>query len=132
VSDHSYTMTVTIDAEPAEAETRIREALKDEGFGILSEIDVEGALREKLGEEIGAYKILGACNPPLAKRAIAADPDVGALLPCNVVVRANPAGGTDVVAADPMSMLEIGAEGLSEVAEEARAGIQRALETVSA
>jgi uncharacterized protein (DUF302 family) len=132
VSDHSYTMTVTIDAEPAEAETRIREALKDEGFGILSEIDVEGALREKLGEEIGAYKILGACNPPLARRAIAADPDVGALLPCNVVVRANPAGGTDVVAADPMSMLEIGAEGLSEVAEEARAGIQRALETVSA
>ena len=131
MSDHSYTMTVTIDAEPVEVEARIREALKDEGFGILSEIDVEGALREKLGEEIGAYKILGACNPPLAKRAIAADPDVGALLPCNVVVRANPNGGTDVVAADPMSMLEIGAEGLSEVAEEARAGIQRALETVS-
>jgi uncharacterized protein (DUF302 family) len=131
VSDDTYTMTVTIDAEPAEAEARIRDALKDEGFGILSEIDVEAALREKLGEEIGAYKILGACNPPLAKRAIDADPDIGALLPCNVLVRANPAGGTDVVAADPKSMLELGAAGLDDVAAEARAGIQRALDAIA-
>jgi uncharacterized protein (DUF302 family) len=131
VSDDTYTMTVTIDAEPAEAEARIRDALKDEGFGILSEIDVEAALREKLGEEIGAYKILGACNPPLAKRAIGADPDIGALLPCNVLVRANPAGGTDVVAADPKSMLELGAAGLDDVAAEARAGIQRALDAIA-
>jgi uncharacterized protein (DUF302 family) len=131
VSDDTYTMTVTIDAEPAEAEARVREALKDEGFGILSEIDVEAALREKLGEEIGAYKILGACNPPLAKRAIGADPDIGALLPCNVLLRANPSGGTDVVAADPKSMLELGAAGLDDVAAEARAGIQRALDAVA-
>ena len=131
MSDQSYTMTVTVDAGPAEAEARIRDALKDEGFGILSEIDVEAALREKLGEEIGAYKILGACNPPLAKRAIGADPDIGALLPCNVVVRANPSGGTDIVAADPMSMLELGAADLDDVATEARAGIQRALDAVS-
>jgi uncharacterized protein (DUF302 family) len=131
VTDDHYTMTVTIDAEPAEAEERIRAALQDEGFGILSEIDVEAALREKIGEEIGAYKILGACNPPLAKRAIDADPDVGALLPCNVVVRANPAGGSDVVAADPASMLEIGAAGLEDVASEARAGIRRALDAIS-
>jgi uncharacterized protein (DUF302 family) len=131
VDDGTYTLTVTIDVEPAEAEARIRAALQDEGFGILSEIDVEAALREKLGEEIGAYRILGACNPPLAKRAIDADPDVGALLPCNVVVRANPAGGTDVVAADPRSMLEIGAAGLDDVASEARAGIQRALDAIA-
>jgi uncharacterized protein (DUF302 family) len=120
-------MTVTIDADPAEAEERTRAALQEQGFGILSEIDVEGALREKLGEEIGAYKILGACNPPLAKQAIDVDPDVGALLPCNVLIRANPAGGTDVAAADPLAMLALGPEGLTPVAEDARRRLDAAL-----
>lgn len=129
MSQQTYTLTVTVDADPAEAEQRIRAALQEQGFGILSEIDVEGALREKLGEEIGAYKILGACNPPLAKRAVEADPDIGALLPCNVLVRANPAGGTDVAAADPRAMMGLAA-GLDDVAEEARAGIERALEAI--
>jgi uncharacterized protein (DUF302 family) len=123
----TYTMTVTIDAEPAEAEERTRAALQEQGFGILSEIDVEGALREKLGEEIGAYKILGACNPPLAKQAIDVDPDVGALLPCNVLIRANPAGGTDVAAADPLAMLALGPEGLTPIAEDARRRLDAAL-----
>jgi uncharacterized protein (DUF302 family) len=125
-----YTMTVTLEADPAEAEQRIREALQDQGFGILSEIDVRAALLEKLGEDIGAYKILGACNPPLAKRAIAVDPDIGALLPCNVLVRANPEGGTDIAAADPAAMLSMGAEGLDDVASDARAGIEAALEAL--
>jgi uncharacterized protein (DUF302 family) len=125
VSD--YTLTVTIDAEPVAAEQQVREALQDQGFGILSEIDVEAALRDKLGEEIGAYKILGACSPPLAKRAIDADPDVGALLPCNVVLRANPRGGTDVVAADPKAMLAIGADELTAVADDAKARLEAAL-----
>jgi uncharacterized protein (DUF302 family) len=120
-------MTVTIDADPAEAEERTRAALQEQGFGILSEIDVEGALREKLGEEIGAYKILGACNPPLAKQAIDVDPDVGALLPCNVLIRANPAGGTDVAAADPLAMLALGPEGLTPIAEDARRRLDAAL-----
>lgn len=127
MAEQDYTLTITLDVDPVEAERRVRDALQGEGFGILSEIDVQAALREKLGEEIGAYKILGACNPPLAKRAIEADPDVGALLPCNVLVRANPAGGTDVAAADPRAMLALGPEGLGPVAEEAREGIQRAL-----
>jgi uncharacterized protein (DUF302 family) len=130
MSDQTYTITVTVDADPAEAESLTREALGAQGFGILSEIDVEAALREKLGEEIGAYKILGACNPPLAKRAIDADPDIGALLPCNVLIRANPNGGTDVAAADPHAMLSLGPEGLSGVAEEARTGIQAALDSL--
>ncbi len=65
----SYTLTVTIDATPEEAESRIREALSEEGFGILSEIDIRAKLQEKLGEDIGPYKVLGACNPPLANRA---------------------------------------------------------------
>lgn len=123
----TYTMTVTIDTDPTEAEARTRAALQDQGFGILSEIDVQAALREKLGEEIGAYKILGACNPPLAKQAIDVDPDVGALLPCNVLIRANPAGGTDVAAADPLSMLAIGPEELTPIAEDARRRLDAAL-----
>ena len=126
----TYTITVTIPDAPAEAEQRVREALGEQGFGVLSEIDVESALRDKLGEEIGAYKILGACNPPLAKRAIDADPDIGALLPCNVLLRANPDGGTDVAAADPRAMLSLGAAGLEAVAEEARERLQRALDSL--
>jgi uncharacterized protein (DUF302 family) len=132
MDETGYTLTVTLDAAPAEAEARTREALAEQGFGILSEIDVEAALRDKLGEEIGAYRILGACNPPLASRAIAIDPDVGALLPCNVVVRANASGGTDIVAADPHEMLAIGADGLEDVAAEARERLEAALRTLAA
>jgi uncharacterized protein (DUF302 family) len=128
----TYTMTVTLPTDPADAEARLRAALQEQGFGILSEIDVEGALRDKLGEEIGAYRILGACNPPLAKQAIDVDPDVGALLPCNVVVRANPAGGTDIVAADPLAMLALGPEGLTPVAEDARRRLDAALTSLTA
>lgn len=125
-------MTVTLPTDPADAETRTRAALQEQGFGILSEIDVEGALRDKLGEEIGAYRILGACNPPLAKQAIEVDPDVGALLPCNVLIRANPAGGTDIVAADPLAMLALGPEGLTPVAEDARRRLDAALTSLTA
>lgn len=123
-------MTVTIDADPAEAEARTRAALQEQGFGILSEIDVQATLRDKLGEDIGGYKILGACNPPLARQAIDADPDVGALLPCNVLIRANPAGGTDVAAADPRAMLALGPEGLAPVAEDARHRLEAALDAL--
>jgi uncharacterized protein (DUF302 family) len=130
VAMSSYTMTVTVDARPEDAERRVREALQAQGFGILSEIDVQAALRDKLGEDIGAYKILGACNPPLARQAIAEDPDVGGLLPCNVLVRTNPAGGTDIVAADPRALLALGPSGLSVVAEDAYARLQAALEVV--
>jgi uncharacterized protein (DUF302 family) len=127
----TYTLTVTVDATPAEAEARVVAALAEEGFGILTEIDVEATMRAKLGEEVGAYRILGACNPALAFRGITADADLGALLPCNVVVRANPAGGTDVVAADPAAMLGVaGAAGIEDLAADARARIGRALEAV--
>lgn len=124
----TYTMTVTVDAPLDETDGRVRAALQEEGFGILSEIDVRSTLRDKLGEDIGGYRILGACNPPLARQAIAADPDVGALLPCNVLLRENPAGGTDVAAADPQAMLGLGPEGLGDVADEARERLQRALD----
>ena len=128
-----YTLTITVDAPVDETERKVREALSDEGFGVLTEIDMQAKLIEKVGEDVGPYKILGACNPPLAHRAVQADPDIGALLPCNVVVRANPAGGTDVVAADPEAMLGIAeGTGLSEVASEARARLERALKAVTA
>lgn len=126
----SYTITRTLDDAPAVAEERVRAALGDQGFGVLSTIDVQGTLKAKLDHEMGAYTILGACNPPLAKQAIDADPDIGALLPCNVLVRANPEGGTDIAAADPAAMLAMGAEGLDDVAGDARAGIEAALDAL--
>ena len=128
----TYTMTVTLNTDPADAEARTRAALQEQGFGILSEIDVQAALREKLGEEIGTYKILGACNPSLAMQAVDVDPDVGALLPCNVLIRANPAGGTDVVAADPLAMLNLGPDGLTPIAQDARRRLDAALTALRA
>jgi uncharacterized protein (DUF302 family) len=124
----SYTLTVTLDDDLATADGRVRAALKEEGFGVLTEIDVEATLREKLGVEVGGYLILGACNPGLAHRGITADRDLGALLPCNVVLRSVEGGGTEVLAADPIAMLGIStAEGLADVASEAREALERAL-----
>lgn len=126
----TYTLTVTTSMPPDQAEARVRETLQAEGFGILSEIDVQSKLQDKLGEDIGPYTILGACNPPLARQAIAADLDVGALLPCNVLIRANPGGGTDIVAADPEAMLAVSDADLTDLACDAKVRIQRALDAV--
>ena len=80
---------------------RVGDALREQGFGVFAEIDVRATLREKLGVEIENYLILGACSPPLAHRALAADRDIGPLLPCNVVVRADGPDATLVQALDP-------------------------------
>lgn len=108
-----------------EAVQRVKDALKVEGFGVLSEIDVRKTMREKLGAEMESYIILGACNPPLAHRALEQELDIGLLLPCNVVVRA--AGtGSRVDVADPQAMLGIvGNEQLNAVADEAKQRLQR-------
>lgn len=128
----TYTMTVTTSRSPEEAETAVRDALGEEGFGILSEIDVREKLLEKLGEDIGHYRILGACNPPLAHRGLGLDADLGALLPCNVVLRGREDGGTDIVAADPEAMLGVaGNAELEELACDARERIERALQAVA-
>ncbi|HEV2579389.1 MAG TPA: DUF302 domain-containing protein [Ktedonobacteraceae bacterium] len=104
---------------------RVKDALKTEGFGVLTEIDVRKTMREKLGVEMEPYVILGACNPPLAHRALEMEPDIGLLLPCNVVVRADGLGSR-VDIADPRAMLGIvGNEELNAVAEEARQRLQR-------
>jgi uncharacterized protein (DUF302 family) len=105
----------------------VREALAEEGFGVLAEIDVQATLREKLGEEMPRYLILGACNPTYAHRALRIEPELGALLPCNVVVHEQE-GATQVSAVDPVALLSIvGNADLEEIATEIRARLERAV-----
>ena len=106
---------------------KLPEALKAEGFGVLTEIDVRNTLREKLGVEFRRYKILGACNPPLAHRALQAEIAVGVMLPCNVIVYED-GDGTQVVAVDPMETIAAGSATLRPIAEEVRGKLARVLE----
>ena len=101
-----YTLTTTTTAPFAEAVERVRAELKEEGFGVLCEIDVQATLREKLGVEQEPYTILGACNPPLAHQALGVEPELGTLLPCNVVVYERN-GETHISAIDAERMLSI-------------------------
>ena len=114
----------------AAATAAIRDALKGQGFGVLTEIDVQATLKAKLGVDQLPYLILGACNPALAHRALTADPEVGLLLPCNVVVRDTPEG-TLVEALDPAAAMGlVKNDAVGRVAEEARAKLQAALESL--
>lgn len=126
-----YYLTKRVEGDDfADTVVRVREALAREGFGILTEIDVQATLREKLGEETDPYLILGACNPPLAHRAIGAEPQIGVLLPCNVVVRQE--GGAVVVdAMDPEAVLSmVESPGVDEVASEVRRRLGSVVESV--
>ena len=130
--EEAYGMTVTSALGPAEAEAAIRSALADEGFGILTEIDVQATLAEKLGVDFRPYKILGACNPTLAHRALDADERIGLLLPCNVVVAAAGDGETVVSILDPQVMEDVASStDLHEVASEARSRLERALASIA-
>jgi uncharacterized protein (DUF302 family) len=100
----AYCMTKILKGDPAEHEAKVRASLAEQGFGILSEIDVEATLQNKLGAEIGQYKILGACNPAFAKGALDLEPRIGVMLPCNVVLR-GVAGGTEVSFVDPVASM---------------------------
>ncbi len=120
---------VSIDAPYEGAIEKVTAALKAEGFGILTRIDVRATLKEKLGEEFRPYVILGACNPPLAHRALSHDGRVGVLLPCNVTVETTPQGGTLVRIGNPDVMLGVGDLArdtvLLDVAREAREKLER-------
>lgn len=127
----TYGFGTHLDVSYEEAVPRVKEALKAEGFGVLSEIDVRKTMREKLGAEMEPYIILGACNPPLAHRALLEEPDIGLLLPCNVVVRVD-GTGSRVDVADPQAMLGIvGNEQLGAVADEAKQRLLRVVEALS-
>lgn len=129
----SYTHSITVPMSYEHAVEATRAALAEQGFGILTEIDVKATFTKKLGAEsgeaVGDYIILGACNPTLASRALAAEPELGALLPCNVVVRRGADAQTSVVdAIDPQTMVQLsGAPAVWEVAEDAERRLQAAL-----
>ena len=126
----SYGFGITLQIPYEVAIPRVKEALKAEGFGVLTEIDVRRTMREKLGAEMEPYIILGACNPPLAHRALEQEPDIGLLFPCNVVVRSE-GKGSRVEVADPQAMLGIvGNEELNAVAVEAKRRLQRVVSSL--
>lgn len=127
-----YGIGTTVSLDYAAAVDATKAALAAEGFGILSEIDVAATLKKKLGAEFRPYVILGACNPPLAHRALSAERDLGLLLPCNVIVYADDTPGRSVVAAmDPVEALALtGNESIRPIAEDVRSRLTSALASV--
>jgi len=123
----TYGTTVTVDRPFDEAVAAVRVALTDQGFGVLTEIDVQATMKAKLDADLPPYLILGACNPPLAYRALQAEASVGLLLPCNVVVRQTDQG-TVVEAIDPMTMVSVsGNPALQPVVDEVAVRLRAAL-----
>ncbi len=111
-----------------DAEKRIRETLKEQGFGVLTEIDVKRTLKEKIGKEMKRYKILGACNPKFAERALATETEIGLMMPCNVIVYEGDDGAVHVAAIDPLaSMGKIGIDALKPYAAEVREKLKNAI-----
>lgn len=127
----AYSITVSTGLGFDDAVLATRQALADEGFGVLTEIDLAATLKAKIGADLEPYLILGACRPPLAHAAVQADPSVGTLLPCSVVVRVAD-GRTIVEAMDPALLTRVtGQEALAEVAADAKGRLNRALATVA-
>ncbi len=122
-----YSFGKTVDTSFDKTIERATQALAKEGFGVLSDIDVAGTLKKKLGMEMPPYRILGACNPQFAHRALEAEPQIGALLPCNVVVRAE---GTKTIVEimDPLAVMQlVGKPEVAKIAQEVRGRLERVL-----
>lgn len=127
-----YGLKKTVPLPMDEADARVREELQKEGFGVLTEIDVRETLKKKLDVDFRPYRILGACNPPLAHQALTAETDIGLLLPCNVIVYEGDEPGTSVVAAlDPEVQLGVtGREDMVHLAREVRQAMERVLDSL--
>lgn len=122
-----YAFGKTIDTDFEQAIARVTQALAKEGFGVLSDIDVAATLKKKLGLEVPAYRILGACNPQFAHRVLEAEPEIGTLLPCNVVVRRHGAK-TTVDIMDPLAVMKLtGNAEVARIAQEVRGRLDRVL-----
>jgi uncharacterized protein (DUF302 family) len=127
----SYYLSRTVDAAFEAVVQRVTAALKEEGFGVLTDIDVQATLKAKLGADMPPYRILGACNPSFAHHALQIEDKLGVLLPCNVIVRDAGDGQTEVAAIDPVaSMDRTGNPALASIAEEVRVRLQRAVERI--
>ncbi|MEO7008394.1 MAG: DUF302 domain-containing protein [Caldimonas sp.] len=129
-----YGFTTTLnDTSFDQALARVTDALKVEGFGVLSDIDVQRAMKEKLGKEMPPYRILGACNPPLAHQALEAEPDIGLLLPCNVIVREEVPGRVVVGFLDPQTMVAlVGKPAVQPIADQAEQRLRRVCASLAA
>ena len=124
----TYYYTRTVDQPLEETEGRVREELEKEGFGVLTEIDVQATLKKKLDAEFRPYKILGACNPEFAHQALQAEDKIGTMLPCNVIVQEKD-GKTEVAAVDPVaSMQAVKNDDLGGIADEVREGLRKVIE----
>jgi uncharacterized protein (DUF302 family) len=127
----SYYFTKTVGLPFDEAIAKVTEELKKEGFGVLTEIDVKATMKKKLDVDFRPYRILGACNPPFAYKALLAEDKIGTMLPCNVIVQEHAPGSVEVSAIDPVaSMAAVQNESLGAVANEVRGRLQRVIERV--
>ena len=125
---NTYSISKTVQMSHEEAMEKATDALMTEGFGVLTEIDVSATLKKKLDVDLPEYRILGACNPPYAHKALTAEEQIGLMLPCNVIVYVNGTGETVVAAVDPVaSMMAVENETLSGLAAEIKEKLQRAI-----
>ncbi len=124
----NYYIARVVEAGFEETVAKVVEALKQEGFGVLTDIDVCATMKQKLGVDFRKYRILGACNPPLAHKALTAEDKIGVMLPCNVIVQQAGAGKTEVAAIDPRAAMErVGNPALAELAREVAERLGRVL-----
>jgi len=132
MNDFNYGFSKTIECTNFEqAVDKVTAALKEEGFGVLTEIDVKSTLKKKLDLDFRRYVILGACNPPLAHKALEAESNIGLLLPCNVVVQESPGGRVEVSIADPKAMFTlVDNSDVTSIAEDAEKRLRRVLEAI--